>query len=110
MHPTAPLASRRFPYRNLRAICTGGLLLILCSGCYVNMTIPLDRDLNQTQLGDKVGRSTSKTLFWGFHWGDAGTQAAAEDGGITTINHLDREVFVVLAGLYAENTTIAYGD
>ncbi len=94
----------------LKTICASMLLLTLCTGCYVNIKIPLDRDVYETKLGDKVGRSTSKTLLWGFHWGDAGTQAAAEDGGITTINHLDREVFVVLAGLYARTTTIAYGD
>ncbi len=105
-----PTPSKYSPSQLLQTVCASVLILVLCSGCYVNMKIPLDRDLNKTELGEKVGRSTAKTLFWGFHWGDAGTQAAAEDGGITTINHLDREVFVVLAGLYAKNTTIAYGD
>ena len=43
-------------------------------------------------------------------WGDAGTKAAAENGGITTILHADRKDFSILGGLYYEYTTIVYGN
>ena len=43
-------------------------------------------------------------------WGDAGTEAAARDGNIKVIKHLDVERNMWLFGLYARVTTIAYGD
>jgi len=86
-------------------------LLPLLSGClYTQVKLPLDSDVSETQLGDKQGRATIKSMLWLFAWGDASTAAAAKDGFITRINHLDREQKIVLFGLYSETTTIAYGD
>jgi hypothetical protein len=80
-------------------------------GClYANVRMPLDDDVQQTQLGTKVGRSTAQSVLWLVAWGDAGTEAAAKQGGLTTINHLDAEYFNVLFGAYARRTTIAYGE
>jgi hypothetical protein len=45
-----------------------------------------------------------------FAWGDAGTQAAARNGGIQTLNHADSEVFVILGFVYARTRTVVYGD
>lgn len=86
------------------------LAVPLLTGCLVNVKIPLDRDLDKTQMGTKTGESTATGLFWLFYWGDAGTQAAAKQGGITTITHADQRIFVVLWGLYMTDTTIVYGD
>ncbi len=84
---------------------------ILLSGCiYTKVRVPLDIDTSQTQLGGKIGKSHVYSIAWLFNWGDAGTAAAAKNGGITTINHLDREYFIILFGLYSRSTTIAYGD
>ena len=82
----------------------------LLSGCFVNVKIPLDTDLDRTRLGDKVGESSAQSVLWLFFWGDAGTQAAAKQGGITTINHADQQVYTILFGVYARETTIVYGD
>jgi hypothetical protein len=41
--------------------------------------------------------------------GDASIQAAAEDGGITNIHHVDFNTRSIL-GLYVEHTTIVYGQ
>ncbi len=83
----------------------------LLSGCvYYNVTSPLDTDLDETELGSKVGRSQAQSVLWLVGWGDAGTQAAAKDGGVTTIRHADQTLFLVLLGLYAQQTTIVYGD
>ncbi|MBK6939536.1 MAG: TRL-like family protein [Planctomycetes bacterium] len=90
-----------------------GLVLAAASlpGClYSNVRAPLDTDVMETQLGDKEGRSTVKSVLWLFAWGDGGTAAAAKDGGLKTIRHLDSENFLILFGLYAERTVIAYGD
>ena len=85
--------------------------IMLLSGCiYANIKTPLDTDLDRTQLGSKVGTSEYHAVLFGLiAWGDAGTKAAAEDGGITTIMHADRHFFNVL-GLYQNNKTILYGD
>ncbi len=86
------------------------LALPLLSGCFINVKIPLDRDLDRTQLGTKVGEAHATSVLWLFFWGDAGTQAAAQQGGITTITHADQRIFSVLFGIYATDTTIVYGD
>ena len=87
------------------------ILSMMLSGCvYMNVRAPMDKDVSRTQLGSKVGKSTSRSVMWLFAWGDAGTEAAAAQGGLHTINHLDVEYFLILFGLYAERTTIAYGD
>jgi hypothetical protein len=82
---------------------------LLC-GCFVNVKIPLDTDLDRTQLGSKVGEASAQSVLWLVFWGDSGTQAAAKQGGITTITHADRQILTVLFGIYARETTIVYGD
>lgn len=81
------------------------------SGCiYSKVIYPLDTDVQQTQLGQKVGRASSQSFFWLVATGDGGVEAAAKEGGITVINHLDVERYVLLFGAYVRVTTIAYGD
>ena len=85
--------------------------LLASSGCaYTDIKIPLDIDVNRTVLGPKVGHSSSQSIAWLVAWGDGGTEAAARDGGITTITHLDQRIFSVLFGLYTKHETIAYGE
>jgi hypothetical protein len=87
------------------------VMVPLLSGCvYSNVSIPLDTDLHETKLGSKVGESQAQSILWLVAWGDAGTQAAAKDGGITTLRHADQNTLQVLLGLYTRYTTIVYGD
>ena len=67
-------------------------------------------DLDRTRLGNKIGRSQWQSVLWAVAWGDAGTQAAAQQGGLTVINHADTEMFVIFFGVYASQTTILYGE
>lgn len=89
-------------------------LLVLSSiapGCvFSDVKIPLDTNLEQTALGSKTGESSSQSILWLVAWGDSGTQAAAQEGGITTLLHADQRVFSVLFGLYMRQTTIVYGE
>jgi hypothetical protein len=81
------------------------------NGClYSHVVTPYDTDLNKTVLGQKQGRASSESVLWLIAWGDAGTAAAAKQGGITTVNHMDREYLNVIFGLYTKSTTIVYGD
>jgi hypothetical protein len=90
-----------------------GLLLLLAltlSGClYSNVKMPYDTNLDETRLGPKTGESKAYSILWLVAWGDAGTAAAARNGDLDQINHMDRQVVQVLFGLYTQQTTIVYG-
>lgn len=86
------------------------LITIFLNSCfYVNIKSPLDKDVRQTELGDKVGTSKSHAVLWLVAWGDAGTKKAAENGNIKVISHLDAKYYSILFGLYSSRQTIAYG-
>lgn len=88
-----------------------GSTLLFTSGClYTEVKIPLDTNLEETQLGTKTGESTSQGILWLVAWGDSGTQAAAKNGGITTLLHADQKVYTILFGLYSKQTTVVYGN
>jgi hypothetical protein len=87
------------------------LSMSMLSGClYTHVLTPYDRDLNKTVLGQKKGEASNQSVLWLIAWGDASTAAAAKQGGLTTVNHMDLEVLVVVFGLYTKTTTIVYGD
>ena len=97
--------------RNLMMIMCVGLVTIFLSGCvYMKVQRPHDKNYDKTELGAKVGKSELKSILWLFAWGDAGTKAAAENGGITVIRHADVEYYVILLGFYTRLTTVVYGD
>ena len=92
-------------------LLTALLLTITLSGCiYSNAIIPLDENVDETRIGSKTGRASVHIIAWLVAWGDAGVEAAAKNGGLEVINHLDTERQVVLFGLYSRITTIAYGE
>jgi hypothetical protein len=87
------------------------LVVCVLSGCvYSHVLTPYDTDLNKTVLGQKQGKAAMESVLWLIAWGDASTAAAAKQGGLTTVNHMDRETLFVLFGLYSKSTTIVYGD
>jgi TRL-like protein family len=93
-------------------LCVLLLLLFVSTGSscvYLDVTTTLDEDLNNTTLGDKMGESSTYSVAWAVAWGDAGTYAAAKNGGITTLTHADKRYFSVLWGLYSRQTTVVYG-
>jgi TRL (tRNA-associated locus)-like protein len=85
-------------------------LLFLPACIYSHVRAPLDTDLSVTKLGAKTGESTARSILWLVAWGDAGAAAAAKEGGITTLNHMDVETLFIFFGVYAQTTTIVYGD
>ena len=94
----------------MRAACVV-LAAALTSGCvYMNVQRPLDTNFEQTKLGAKEGQVSSYSVLGLVAWGDAGSKAAAADGGIEVINHADTKVLLILGGLFARTTTVAYGD
>jgi hypothetical protein len=98
-----------------RIKCIGIICLLLAAfltqGCaYSHVQGPLDTNFDNTVLGSKIGRSHTQSVLWLFAWGNGGSKAAADEGGITTITHADLEYFIVLFGLYTRITTVVYGD
>jgi hypothetical protein len=92
-------------------LLTALLLTVTLSGCvYSNAIIPLDENVDETRIGSKTGQASVHIVAWLVAWGDAGVEAAAKNGGLEVINHLDTERQVVLFGLYSRITTIAYGE
>ncbi len=85
--------------------------IIACSGCaFTQIQLPLDKNFDNTQLGLKEGRASAQTVLFLIAWGDSGTKAAAENGGITVIKHADREIYSFLFGLFTRVTTVVYGE
>ena len=70
----------------------------------------MDKNFDKTELGSRQGQSDSHMLLYLISWGDGGTQAAARDGDMQTINHADRKIFSMLFGLYTRISTVAYGE
>ncbi len=87
------------------------VIALTLSGClYSNITIPLDTDADKTVLGNKTGTSNCYSILWLVAWGDAGSAAAAKNGNISTINHMDTRNVTVLFGAFVKQTTIVYGN
>ena len=87
------------------------LIAIMLSGCpYSHVTLPLSVNLNETDVGSKKGEASIYSVLWLFAWGDSGAAAAAKNGGITTMTHMDRELYGILFGIYTRTTTIVYGN
>ena len=104
----ARMSKTRSPLRLFAPVLLAAALVQ--SGCvYADFKTTLDTDLNQTRLGDKTGESSTYSVLWLAAWGDSGTKAAAENGGLKQINHADTKVFSILWGLYTRYTTIVYG-
>ena len=87
------------------------LMLSILSGClYSHVTVPLSTNLDKTDLGHKKGEASIYSVLWLFAWGDSGGATAAKNGEISTMTHMDRELYVILFGIYTRTTTIVYGD
>ncbi len=94
--------------RNLGRLAVVAALLGL-GGC-INITTPLDTNLHDTRLGALRGEASSHSVLLLFAWGDAGTHAAAEDGGLEIVRHADQRLFAVGPFIYTRYTTVVYGD
>jgi hypothetical protein len=95
----------------MKRVLLAAVLLFSVSGCmYSNIRFPLDEDLWKTELGSKVGVSSNYSVAWLVAWGDAGVDAAAKNGDIKVVNHMDMGIESYLFGLYVRRDTIVYGD
>ncbi len=101
------------------AVLAGSLMMM--SGCYTapvmppggliysNVQAPIDTNAESTVIGPKTGESSSASILWLFAWGDASVATAADNAGISTIEHVDYEFFHIL-GIYQKFTTRVNGE
>ncbi len=81
------------------------------TGGWFNQTgFPVDiKYKDGNSIGPKEGRAKSSQVLFLIAWGDASIATAAREGGISTVDHVDAEVFNIL-GLYSTYETIVYGQ
>lgn len=94
-------------------IGASAVVLVGCTGV-TPMNGSLYTDLKgPIAVGDSRGASkvgTAKaTAIIGIATGDASIETAMKNGGITRVHHVDTEVKNIL-GIYAEYTTVVYGE
>lgn len=81
------------------------------SGCvYSQVRLPMSSEFRNTKTVNKSGQATARSFCWMVAFGDAGLQAAAANGGLTTMEYADFETLYICAGLYVSRTTIIYGN
>ncbi|GEM_PF-220674 len=71
-------------------------------------TFPVDIAFDQTEIGTRAGRSSAQTILGLISWGDASVAAAARNGGIKQIDHIDAKLFNILV-IYVQYETVVYG-
>ncbi|MBM4080838.1 MAG: hypothetical protein FJ278_14130 [Planctomycetes bacterium] len=76
---------------------------------YTGVKAPLDTDMANTPVTGKKGTASSVYVLGLIATGDASIKAAADDGGITKVEHVDYEYFNVLF-VFSRFTTIVYGQ
>ena len=106
-------------------LCTAMLLAVFAlSGCagiviapvtpgmgaiFSDYQAPLDPDVDPTVVAEKHGEASAENFLGLVITGDASLKAAADQGGITKVHHMDYQYKNIL-GLYARFTTIVYGE
>jgi len=107
-------------------LCAAGLLALCgalsgCAGLYVSpvqpgvgilfteVEAPLDPSVDPTVVMEKRGEAMATNVLGWVVTGDASIAAAAREGGITKVHHMDYHYKNIL-GVYATFTTIVYGE
>jgi hypothetical protein len=81
------------------------------AGIYTNIEAPLDlNSAGGKTIGPKRGEASTIAVLGLLAVGDAGVKAAAQQGGIVRVNHLDYHFRSYLFGAFARYTTVAYGE
>ncbi|MBN1476838.1 hypothetical protein JXA47_08795 [Candidatus Sumerlaeota bacterium] len=76
---------------------------------FSNIESTIDIDTDETDLGSRRGESSSYAALGLFSFGKASVAAAAEEGDVLIINHVDYAYLNVI-GLFQRFTVIVYGD
>ncbi|MBN1476840.1 hypothetical protein JXA47_08805 [Candidatus Sumerlaeota bacterium] len=72
------------------------------------LSAPTDVQFDETGFGPREGEATTHTVLALFSFGASSVAAAAEEGGIETIDHIGHRYLNVM-GIYTSYTTVVYG-
>jgi len=109
--------------KQMRIVCAGVAVAgaSLLSGCltapfeppmgmvFSDVKAPLMVDYDKTQVSPRSGQAESMCILGLVTVGDNSIQAAALQGGLKTIEHVDYHYFNVL-GVYQKTTVTAFGQ
>lgn len=85
------------------------LAAVLCGMASCTSVAPLTATSNN--VGSKCGTATETRILGFFPFaGDHGINAAAKNGGIKKISHVDVETYSLLGPVYTKTTTKVYGE
>jgi len=76
---------------------------------FTDIECPIDVNFNNTTIGPKKGMSQSVGILGLLAFGDASVKAAAQEGNITTVDHIGYK-FTNILGIVSFYKTIAYGQ
>jgi len=76
---------------------------------FSDIKAPMDIDMNKTPVAAKSGEAMTTSILGLVATGDCSIKAAAQAGGITTIESVDYKYYNVL-GVYQTFTTIVHGN
>ena len=94
------------------------LSILFLTGCatpypvgslFTQLELPVATTSNPVSSSSKKGTAVCKSYLSWIAVGDASIEAAAKDGGITKITHIDWEVENIL-GIYGVYTLTVYGE
>lgn len=119
MHLSNTNSSIRFLVSRIVRRTTPLAALALLGGCLsapfqppqglVGMTkAPLSTEGNWA-VGSKKGTSSSASVLGLYAWGDCSIGAAARNGGLTKVTHVDYE-YTNFIGIWQEAAVIVYGE
>ena len=106
--------------KKLLSYCSVGVFAVLVAGCvgpmgpvggvvgtlYTDVSGPVLATSHTSS--SKTGEASSHGVL-GFAMGDSSIKAAADNGGITKIQHVDYHTKAIL-GIYAKTTVTVYGE
>jgi len=110
--------------KSLLGVAAVAVLCVVVTGCagyarapvvpplafiFTSYEAPLDVDFQDTPMPGKKGEASCINVLGFVSVGDASAKAAAEDGGITRIQHADYDFMSVL-GVFSKFTTVVYGE
>lgn len=100
----------------LAAVCAASVATTGCisapfkppMGLYSEVSAPLSTE-GAIETGPKSGEATAKTILGIVATGDCSIAAAARNGGLRKINHVDYRYKNIL-GIVQETTVVVYGE
>lgn len=103
---------------NIKSLCSAVLLAPLLTGC-IGVATPVvglaytdvkwSGPVTSNAVATKTGTAEATTIMSLFATGDASVDAAAKNGGITKIHHVDYHTTNVM-GVYGKIITTVYGE